>query len=719
MTIFRLARAESPTLQSVLPLSKLATVSLVAALLGLLAIVPGAGAVVTEVGSAKVGLQPPEVATVQDGGFFEFEGEWKEIAQPETFANAAGSPVLHASNVYAVYWDPTDSYHGDWQGVIDGFLQNVGIEGSTLGDVFSVATQYTDLTNQPAYSGLNFRGAYTDTTPYPSAGCVDPAPLEEVKITKTRAIDCLTDQQIQQQLQGFVTAHGLPTGLSTVYYLLTPPGVTVCLDNGGAKGHCSDFEASVESYTHSFCSYHAAINPTKAINGDASTILYGMIPWTAGGVGDGEFALKDQQSAFWCQDGGFDPSSKPIEKEETGVGNEPRVQEPNQVKCPSPDGFCDTGLADLIVNQIGAEQQNIVTNPMLNAWQDSGGKEGTDECRNFFAPTISGGSGVKEGSGAGDLYNQLINGHHYYLNTAFNMAALRLNYPGVTCIPGVRLEPSFTAPNTVNSGDVVGFDGMESDISLNANVTYLAGAPTANYATYTWNFGDGTPEVSGYAPGAPACETPWLSPCAASVFHTYQYGGTYNVRLIAKDVAGHIAEWTNSLTVVGPPPPAPAPVPGSTPGSSLPGSGTTGPGSSSSSGPPPPIAAPIAAAAIVSKSLKAVAKKGLVVRYSVNEQVAGRFEVLIGSSLAKRLGIAGTPATGLPAGSAPEIVVSKAILVTTTGGRSTVTIPFTKRTSGRLRHTRKLSVTLRLIVRNAATHSPASTTVVTTATLAH
>jgi len=63
--------------------------------------------------------------------------------------------------------------------------------------------------------------------------------------------------------------------------------------------------------------------------------------------------------------------------------------------------------------------------------------------------------------------------------------------------------------------------------------------------------------------------------------------------------------------------------------------------------------------------------------------------------------------------------VSKAILITTKGGRSTVTIPFSKRTSKRLHHTSKLTVTLRLIVRNAAAHSPVSTTVVTAATLIH
>ena len=77
--------------------------------------------------------------------------------------------------------------------------------------------------------------------------------------------------------------------------------------------------------------------------------------------------------------------------------------------CPSPDGYCDTGLADLIVSQIGAEQQNIVTNPLLNAWQDAGGKEASDECRDFFAP--AGGSVVASPETfAGTLSNQTLAG---------------------------------------------------------------------------------------------------------------------------------------------------------------------------------------------------------------------------------------------------------------------------------------------------------------------
>ncbi len=35
-----------------------------------------------------------------------------------------------------------------------------------------------------------------------------------------------------------------------------------------------------------------------------------MIPWTAGGDGDGHLSGDDQEPAFACQDGGFEPATK-------------------------------------------------------------------------------------------------------------------------------------------------------------------------------------------------------------------------------------------------------------------------------------------------------------------------------------------------------------------------------------------------------------------------
>jgi hypothetical protein len=733
-------------------LSRLAATLAASAAVAFLFSAAPAHAIVAEVSGTKVGLQPRNSVSVIDGPLKEnVKNEFEANPSPETFANNAGNPVLHSNATYAVYWDPTDTYHGDWQHLINTFFHDLGAGSGSLASVFGVDAQYTDTSNQPAYFQSTFRGGYTDTHGYPGAGCTDPHPL-----VGGNAITCLTDSQLRAELAAYIAQHNLPKGMNTIYYLLTPPGVSVCVD--AAATRCSSFARSAKedtevkfesaSYVNSFCSYHSDINPDNVATGNGNTILYAAIPWTAGGAHDGHLAVKDQTQAPECQDGGFNPSSKPPEqREEIKTRNAqeqkeflekspeeqekleqqtalqgPHNQEPNQVACPSPDGYCDTGLADLIINQIAVEHQNTVTNPMLNAWQDSARNEVSDECRNWFAPQIAGTATANPETGAGSLYNQSLNGHGYYMNSAFNLAALRLPYPGIPCLTGARLVPQFTSPTTVNSGETVTFDGMESNISLNAAYGFSAGgAPQANYATYTWDFGDGSAPVQGYAPGAPACEAPWLSPCAASVLHSYQYGGSYSVTLTVTDVGGHVASVSNPVSVSGAPAPAKQAGGGSSGGGGAAGAPAVSPasaggGSAARSTPIPP---PVAAAAVISRSLKTVLRKGLVIRYSVNEQVAGHFEVLLNRSTARRLGIGGAPAFGLPAGTPAQLVIGKAILVTTAAGRSTVTIQFSKRTASHLARSRKVTLMVRLIVRNAASSSPATTTVLSSFTLTH
>ncbi|HEV2980587.1 MAG TPA: hypothetical protein VGX51_04080, partial [Solirubrobacteraceae bacterium] len=126
-----------------------------------------AGAVVREVGGASFGVQPRSEPA-------NFVTESTPGAEPELFANASGNPVLHGDQIFVLYWDPTDHYHADWQHLIDTFMQSVGAASGSLGSVFAVDAQYTDRSNQPAAYHYSFRGAYTDTDPYPAAGCTDP-----------------------------------------------------------------------------------------------------------------------------------------------------------------------------------------------------------------------------------------------------------------------------------------------------------------------------------------------------------------------------------------------------------------------------------------------------------------------------------------------------------------------------------------------------------------
>ncbi len=672
--------------------------------------------------------------------------EKNEELKPETFANPSGNPVLHQSSTYAIFWDPDYLYLDPWVGVIDQFFQNMSTASGSLESVFAVDTQYTDKTNKPAFFKSAFRGSYADKAPYPSPeGCTDPNPLYYPEIA------CITDKEIREQLESFIAREKLPKGMGTIYYLLTPPGVTVCTNAEATS--CSDYSGEAEvanpSYAKSFCSYHAAITPTNPTTGDANTILYGVIPWTAGGAGDPLLLTAGGTDGYSCQDGGFDPSSKPVaeekehakeakleskkeeeehpknaeEKQKAKEAREkterlegPHLEEPNQTSCPNTyDGGCDIGLADVIVTQIASEQQDIVTDPLLDAWQDSKGNEVVDECRNFFALVNGGSVTANEESEAGTLSNQAFGGRNYYLNDAFNVAALRLYQPGDACLNHANLAPSFTAPTPVNAGEIVGLNGLESNIALNAAVDFPNGGPEKiTYATYAWNFGDGSPEVSGFAPGAPPCsETPWLSPCAASVFHSYTYGGIYNITLTVTDTGGNTASVTEPITVVGPSPPPPPGSGGATGANSTPG-GSGGSGISSSI---PSVPGPIATAAAVSSSLKQVAKSGLLVRYTVNEQVAGRFEVLLEAATAHHLGITGPTATNLPAGSPTSLVIGHALLVTTKGGKSSVRIKFSKSVAKHLRRAHKVKLTLRLTAHNASKQNPLFTTVMSTVEL--
>jgi PKD domain len=695
------ARSLAPAAGPLQPrLRPIAFLALLAGVLLSLVIAAPAGAIVTTVEGTSVGLQPRSEAL----------GE----GTPGTFANESGNAVVHSSNDYAIFWDPTDRFHvhHEWQTGIETFFHEMGDANEELGTIFAVAGQYRDRSNVGALPHTVFTGAYHDFQAYPTAGCTDPKPLTKGAIT------CLTDAQLRTQLQSFISTHSLPKGMGTIYYLVTPPGVTVCLD--ASAGHCSDFSLSAgeeskserlsTSYKNSFCSYHGDINPDNATEGDANTVLYAAIPWTAGteGVGGDIVSAPAYASAYDCQDGGWNPENN---EENEGLKND---QEPNQLQGKGEEGDYASSLYDLTVNQIAEEQANTITDPLLNGWQDSGHHEATDECRDVFASTagrlVEGNEEAQSHIEAGTLSNESIGKGNYFINNIWSSA-------DNNCEGGVGLVPRFVGPNPINAGEPIGFDGMASTVSLLQTDAFgPSGPPTLTYATFTWNFGDGT-VVKGFAPGSPICEAPWLSPCAGSIFHTYAYGGTYEVTLTVTDVAGHSATTNDEISVAGPAAPGAAvpatpeiaatpattPTPSTTPSTTP--AGTT------------PVK-PVAATAVASHSLKKAIAKGLVVNYSVNEQVAGHFEVLLSRSLARKLKIGGAPATGLPAGTPPQLVIAKALLVTTKGGHNTVDIKFSKLVAAKLKHAHSAPLMLRLIVRNASSSSPASTTVLSPITLA-
>ncbi len=368
---------------------------------------------------------------------------------------------------------------------------------------------------------------------------------------------------------------------------------------------------------------------------------------------------------------------------------------------------------NVLVNNLAAEQVAMTTDPLLNAWHETSGAEDevTDKCRNEFL----GGLYVADGE---ESYNQVTDGTTYYVNDEYNQAALYQGYPAQPCLNEVKVEPKFTETSPIRSGDAVTFNASPSYVDLGV-------------AKYNWNFGDGssaevncegrTP-TNGFTPASCNGSSGTGSPNpAASVVHTYAYGGAYEVTLTITDDGNNVASTSTIANVSGPPAPSPTPhsegstTVTSTPSTSSSAASTTSaatPTTTSSAGSGKPV---VATQAVASHSLSSALKEGIVVRYSVSEKATGRFEVLLASSTAHKLGLRGASATGLAKGMPAQTIIANAILVTTKGGGSTYKIKFSKATAAKLRKLRKVTLMIRLSVHNAA--SATATTVLDTVNL--
>jgi PKD repeat protein len=463
--------------------------------------------------------------------------------------------------------------------------------------------------------------------------------------------------------------------------VFTPPETVVCLGATVAAGHCSK-----PGSTEPLCSYHSF----TTVN--SSTVLYAVLPTT-------------QITA--CQD------DKSLEL----VNHIPAYVVP----------------AEVTVNEIADEQIATATDPQFNGWHGPSGEEVPDKCRYDFLPLNPG------GKSPGEFWNNTIGDYHFYLNDEFNQAGLTEGFPGSHCLNTVTEEPQFTAPTTVHPGDPVTFNATASYVDL-------------GIAKYNWEFGPGeTAEVNceGRTPTdgkTPAeCNTALGTGnpnSVASVVHKYAHSGSYEVKLTVIDDGGNSAVATHTITVVptqqeeeeakatreaeakatreagekatreaGEKAKREAEEQGKSPAAVE----SAKRAAEAKAGVPP-----VATAAISSTSLKTALSKGLTIRYSVSEQVTGHFEVLLAASISKRIGLHGALATGLAPGTAPQIVIAKALLVTTKAGHNTVKIQLGKKTAKLLRKLKKVSLMVRLVVRNGTSGAAASTsTAVSVVTLTH
>jgi hypothetical protein len=374
-----------------------------------------------------------------------------------------GGPVLHSSSAYVIFWDPANSIATSTRNLILRYFQDAAHDNGLATNVYAVDRQFNDAAGSADYS-QSFGGSLSDATAYPTNGCTDPFGTHSI---------CLSDSQLVKEIHSDVVTKTWPTGLAPIYYIVTPPTVVTCETTGSP---CSD---------NVFCAYHSGF-----LDGGGNEYLYANIPMT---LMDG--VVNHEKG---CQ---YDGNSA--------------VQEPNG------------DIGDVVLKYISHEHNETITDPEITGWYNSnGGAEDGDQCSsvtdnsNAFLPTLGG------NSGSGTLYNQLINGHEYYIQSEWSNGDI-----GCRMQPSAgTIAPAFTVPGNAGAG------------------TPLSIAPTGTTSSnpitgLAWDYGDGTGTFT-------------VGPSLTTVQHTYAAGGDYTVRLTVFDDRGNAVGLPQPLHVHGLPVPA-------------------------------------------------------------------------------------------------------------------------------------------------------------------
>jgi PKD domain len=222
-----------------------------------------------------------------------------------------------------IFWDPAGSglaFDPGYASLIEAFLIDVADASHSTTNVYGLSGQYTDSTGPAAYDST-YGGAVLATDPLPASGCTEPAS------TGPGWKVCMTDAQLESEIEHVITADSLPRSGRDVYFLVTPDGLGSCTD-------ASSSSCALGGSATGYCGYHSET---------PDGVLYAVIPYNA---------VPDH-----CQ------------------SNNPR---PN------------SSTADPAISTVSHEHSEMVTDPDGDAWIDARGNEEADLCLTNFGPSLGG-----------------------------------------------------------------------------------------------------------------------------------------------------------------------------------------------------------------------------------------------------------------------------------------------------------------------------------------
>jgi hypothetical protein len=238
-----------------------------------------------------------------------------------------GGKVLHSNRTHLIFWQPPGfTFDPGYKTLIETFLRNVAAASHNAASVYGLTGQYRDRSGPARYIST-FGGAVTATDPLPAQRCQEPAPPAGPPGWSA----CVTDEQLQHEIEHAIRENALPTGWGNVYFLVTPDGLGDCAYAGSNS-------CALGGDVNGYCGYHSET--------DDGLVLYAVIPYNA--------------VAGHCQ------SENPRPNDST---------------------------ADPAISTISHEQSELITDPLGNGWIDpSSGEEVGDLCLTSFGNPI-GGSG--------------------------------------------------------------------------------------------------------------------------------------------------------------------------------------------------------------------------------------------------------------------------------------------------------------------------------------
>jgi hypothetical protein len=272
---------------------------------------------------AKPGL--PNLTVVRPGGVSHVFPTVRNAAaraaastDPGPLLYHSGGPVLQPTvRFYLIVWAPSTLQNGKSSGfstnyvpVQMGLMSNYGGHGISANNTQYYQTISSTTTYITGFAGM--AGATLDTAAYPASGCTD---------TATPGA-CITDAQIQTEIQRVMGVNGWTGGPDKIFVLLTSMG----------EGSCFDSTNKSCAYTQ-YCAYHSFVS------GASPSIVYANIPYG---------------NTTSCQASGT----------------------------PSPSGDAQ---ADAAATALSHEISESITDPLLNAWYTALGNEIGDLCAYIYA----------------------------------------------------------------------------------------------------------------------------------------------------------------------------------------------------------------------------------------------------------------------------------------------------------------------------------------------